>query len=122
MLSLSLITQCSNILCLIDLVLTIPASTAECERGFSVMGQIKSDWRSSLSPETVDDLMKVLMQSPNIDSFDPSEAIQLWLSSSARQRRPDAKELLAFCSDSEDECDDVCAGVSRLQGDLCVDC
>ena len=35
--------QYPNLLSLIDLVLTIPASTAECERGFSAMKRVKSD-------------------------------------------------------------------------------
>ena len=34
-----------SLLSLIDLILTLPASTAECERGFSAMKRVKLDWR-----------------------------------------------------------------------------
>ena len=37
----------------IDLLLTIPASTAVCERGFSAMKRIKSDHRASLTTQTI---------------------------------------------------------------------
>lgn len=37
-------TTCPAILELMDIVLTIPESTAEFGRGFNVMKQVKSDW------------------------------------------------------------------------------
>ncbi|KAK2564106.1 Zinc finger protein 862 [Acropora cervicornis] len=37
-----------NILMLVEILLILPLSTACCERGFSRMGKIKSDWRSCL--------------------------------------------------------------------------
>ena len=49
--------QLPNLLNFIDMILTIPASTAECERGFSAMKRIKSDWRTSLCTSTLSDLM-----------------------------------------------------------------
>ena len=42
-----------NLFALMDLVLTLPASTAECERGFSAMKVVKSNQRSSLNSDTV---------------------------------------------------------------------
>ena len=39
---------CPNILSLIDLILSIPAHSADAERGFSEMKLVKSDWRSNL--------------------------------------------------------------------------
>ena len=41
-------THALNVLQLIDLVLSLPASSADCERGFSLAKVIKSDWRSRL--------------------------------------------------------------------------
>ena len=40
-----------TILKLAEIVLVIPMSTAICERGFSALKRIKSDWRSSLGVE-----------------------------------------------------------------------
>ena len=79
--------QYPNLLSLIDLVLTIPASTAECERGFSAMKRVKSDWRCRLNTTTLSDLMFVMLEGSSIDMFNPSRACELW--AEAAQRRPD---------------------------------
>jgi len=63
---------CPDFLDLVDLVLCMPASTADCERGFNVMKMVKSDWRSSLKDETLSDLLFVYLSSPSIKDFDPS--------------------------------------------------
>ena len=69
---------CPNFLHMIDLIYTLPASTAECERGFSVMKTTKTDWRSSLSSERLSDLIMICLHSPPISEFNPSTAIDLW--------------------------------------------
>lgn len=46
----------SNILVLADLCLTLPASAAECEHGFSLMKVVKTDWRNRLKSSTLSDL------------------------------------------------------------------
>ena len=66
--------QLPNVLGLVDLILTIPASTAECERGFSAMKRVKSDWRASLNTSNLSDLM---LEGPSIDDFEPPRACQL---------------------------------------------
>ena len=62
----------------VDLILTIPASTADCERGFSAMKRIKTDWRCSLATSTLADLMCILLECSPIDLYDPSKACNLW--------------------------------------------
>ena len=52
--------QCPDILSLVDLILSLPASTEDCERGFSQMKLVKSDWRSRLSTTTLCDLCPAL--------------------------------------------------------------
>ena len=84
--------QCPDILSLVDLILTLPASTADCERGFSQMKLVKSDWRSRLSTTTLCDLLVVQLSSPSIEDFDPNPAVQLWHQDSIRSRRPDFME------------------------------
>ncbi|KAJ8313188.1 hypothetical protein KUTeg_005798 [Tegillarca granosa] len=42
--------RCKNFLMLIEILLALPISSSVCERGFSAMKRIKSDWRSSLKP------------------------------------------------------------------------
>jgi hypothetical protein len=42
---------------LIETVLVLPISSAICERGFSAVKRIKSDWRSNLRTETMNHLL-----------------------------------------------------------------
>ncbi|XP_038026320.2 sperm flagellar protein 2 isoform X2 [Anas platyrhynchos] len=76
-----------NILTLVDLILTLPASSAETERGFSQMKFIMMHLHSKLVSESVTDLMTIQMNSPDIKKFDPKKAIHLWNSSWQRNRR-----------------------------------
>ena len=92
-------TEAPNVFIVIDLVLSLPVSTAECERGFNTLKQIKNDWRSSLASDTTNDLMTILLCSPDISNYNPNEAIQLWLASGLRQRRPNFMDK----EDSSDE-------------------
>ena len=77
-----------NILAVINLVQTLPASSAEVERGFSQLKILKSDIRSTLSEERLNDLLAVKLLSADIQNFDPMPAIELWNTSSVRTRRP----------------------------------
>ena len=67
----------SNLLSLMDLVLILPVSTAECERGFSWLKQTKTDWCSSLHIKSLNNLMCVALESPRIAEFDPIHPIKL---------------------------------------------
>ena len=51
---------------LIDLLLSLPASSADCERGLCLVKVIKSDWKSRLRGTVVTDLMTVQLHSPEI--------------------------------------------------------
>ena len=104
-----------NLLMLVDLVLSLPESTAEFERGFNMMKQIKSDWRSTLGPEAINDLMTVLLLSPDIKDFDPQLAIDLWTTSGLRQRRPTYMDSSDEQSERGDEEDMVCVALSEIQ-------
>ncbi|XP_069105690.1 uncharacterized protein [Argopecten irradians] len=79
-----------NILAVIDLLLTIPASSAECERGFSCMKEVKTAYRNRLSSTAMSDLMAVQLLSPGIEQFTPTPAIHKWNADGSRARRPDS--------------------------------
>ena len=81
-------TEFPNFLSLVDLLLTIPAHSVECERGFSLMKHIKTSTRSSLGKDTVTSLIRISLQSPDEESFNPLPAIQFWNSEASRKRRP----------------------------------
>ncbi|CAH1264204.1 ZNF862 [Branchiostoma lanceolatum] len=75
-----------NVFQLLRLVLTIPIHTAECERSFSLMNRVKTDWRSCLDPKCLTSLMTIPLSEQSIETFDPEPAISLWWS--AGKRRP----------------------------------
>ncbi|XP_078700280.1 zinc finger protein 862-like [Branchiostoma floridae x Branchiostoma belcheri] len=77
-----------NILHLVQIMLVMPVSSAQCERGFSAQRRLKSDARASLSTKTVEDLIRITVEGPSLESFDPLTAIQKWLHSGQRPRRP----------------------------------
>ena len=63
---------------LLNLMLSLPVSSACCERGFSAITRIKTVYRTSLLPQTLDNLMQISINGPPISDFDPSPAIDHW--------------------------------------------
>ena len=51
--------QWSNVLTLVKLLLSLPASNGKLERIFSTMKIIKSEKRTSLNNDTLDDLLAI---------------------------------------------------------------
>ena len=82
------------ILSTIDLILSIPATSVECERGFSTMRRIKTEWRNQLNRSTLNDLMRIYLEGPDIVDFDPTPAIQPWFLAGVRKRCPDTVKPL----------------------------
>ncbi|XP_014666762.1 PREDICTED: zinc finger protein 862-like [Priapulus caudatus] len=93
--------MCSNLLHLVEIILTIPVSTAVCERGFSAVKRIKSDWRASLTTETMTRLLGVSMEGPTLDAYDAGKAMDLWWTRAQRSRRPQFHD-----ADDDDDDDD----------------
>ena len=71
---------------LFEVFLVMPVSTAVCERGFSTMKQIKSDWRASLSTESLQRLMFLSMEGPSV--LEAEEVVDQWWSGGKRAKRP----------------------------------
>lgn len=69
-------------------MLVLPLATACCERGFSTLKRIKSDWRSRLETETLDNLMRISIDGPDLESYNAARALQHWWDKGERQRRP----------------------------------
>ena len=70
-----------NVATLITLALTMPVSTAGCERGFSKHNLIKNKIRARLKTENVATLMKMSLDTPdlsNVDTFNFSRAFEIW--------------------------------------------
>jgi len=86
-----------------DIVLTLPAQSADAERGFSELKLVKSDWRTNLGNDVLTDLLHVSLHTAHIGGFDPTAAIHLWNASGPRTRRP---EFVQWDTDSDDYSDE----------------
>ena len=70
----------------VDLPLSIPAHSSECERGFSLMKLVKTDWRNCLTDDAFTDLIQINLHCADIKEFNPDQAIDLWNTASIRGR------------------------------------
>ncbi|KAG7173431.1 Zinc finger protein 862-like 12 [Homarus americanus] len=92
--------RCASFLHLVDLQLSIPASSADIECGFSQVKLIKTDWRSRLTDDHLTDLMVVQLQTVCVGNFNPDKAIPRFLTTGARH--VDGYTHTAGCSTVED--------------------
>ena len=58
---------------------TLPCSTAECERGFSLMNIISTDLRSALLVKNLSSLMLVNLDGPPLRLWHPGPYVMSWL-------------------------------------------
>ena len=82
-----------NILMLAEIILCIPVSSAICERGFSTMARVKSDWRSRLNIDMLNILMAISIEGPASSDYNAQRALELWWHGGQRTRRPDFHDL-----------------------------
>ena len=72
----------SNILARIAV---LPASSAQVERLFSTMKRIKSAQRNRLKSNTLDNLMRISIEGPCVQNWDPYPALRKWESMGNRR-------------------------------------
>lgn len=75
----------SNVLHLVRIMLTLPISSAECERAFSAQKRIKSHVRSCLSVQRLSDLILISSEGPELAEFDPQKSVNKWMSNGKRR-------------------------------------
>ncbi len=85
-----------HILGVFNLLLVIPAASAEVERGFSQLKLVKTKLRTRLSEKHLNILLDIKMLAKPISKYNPSKAIELWNASSCRIRRPNFGEASTF--------------------------
>ena len=68
-------TECVNIIHLIEILFMIIFTNAKVERMLSRMKRVKSDWRTRLHRDTLDDLLRIGEEGPSIQNFNPDTAI-----------------------------------------------
>ncbi|KAL4121027.1 hypothetical protein QTP88_013612 [Uroleucon formosanum] len=59
-----------------NLIKTIPCSTAECERGFSLMNIICTDIRSRLTIQNISNLMMININGPPLSIWNPEDYVK----------------------------------------------
>jgi len=64
---------------LVRIVFALPVSTAEVERGFSILKHIRYDRRSRLTPDTLKDIMFLRINGPSVSNFNPQDYVKKWI-------------------------------------------
>lgn len=77
-------TGCDNIKQMLSTYLVVPQSTADCERGFSVLKLIKTHLRNRLCSANLNNAMLIGIEGPTITEMDFDQAINLF---STKKRR-----------------------------------
>ncbi len=57
----------------------LPVGSADAERGFSIMKHTRYDRRSSLKGSTLDKILRIRINGPDIGEFDPLRYARIWL-------------------------------------------
>ena len=70
-----------HIMILILIMLTISPTTAECERGFRSVNNIKTTARTSMKQEALSSLVRIKVDGPDLMEYNPTESIINWLNS-----------------------------------------
>ena len=67
-----------NILVVAELAFNLPFSNGRVEQIFSSLKVLKTDRRTSMQNETLNDLLEVYIEGPPLSSFSADSAIELW--------------------------------------------
>ena len=67
-----------NFVKLAEVCLTLPISTADCERAFSTMRRVKTRLRSEMNNSTLNNCMRISIEGPSLQSFDFNAAVESW--------------------------------------------
>ena len=83
-----------NVLMLAKLLFSLPSSNGKLERVFSQVNVIKSEKRTTLSNEALNDLLMLTSNPTPLNNFSPDKAIGLWWG--AKARRPNQRKRKVY--------------------------
>ena len=63
---------------MIELLFSLPFTNSKGERTFLIMKVVKTDRRTSLKADTLDNLMEINVEGPSVENFTADHAIKLW--------------------------------------------
>ncbi len=78
--------ELTSILVLVKLMMTMSSSTAQCERSFSLMNQLKTNLQTTMSAETLSSRIRVACSIDSLTSFNAEPVLQYWLTSGGRKQ------------------------------------
>ena len=64
---------------LVRVALVIPVGSADAERGFAIMNNIKTSKRASLEHRELEGLMRIKINGPSIEKFDANRYAAYWV-------------------------------------------
>ncbi len=97
----------ANILGLIKLLFTLPMSNGRVERIFSSLKLIKTDRRSKLSENHLDDLLRISVDGPPASEWNATNAVRLWWSDKQRRQVDDTRKAPRRLETPDGECSDT---------------
>ena len=100
---------------LVDLILTLPVGSADCERCFNRVKTIKTEWRTRLSRQSLNDQLAILLSDTTIETFNPEPAVDLWNRSYSRKRKLDHALEPEASDEEEDELAKLEEGANMLR-------
>jgi len=65
----------------LSIVLVLPVGSADVERGFSIFDHFRISRRGRLTPKHIEDITRIRVNSPDINTFDATLYTLHWLSS-----------------------------------------
>ena len=74
-----------NILMDIEILFCIPVSNGQVERLFSQLKLVITDKRINLSNELLDSLLRINVEEPPLEQWDPTEAVNSWWTEKSRR-------------------------------------
>ncbi|XP_023698486.2 zinc finger protein 862-like isoform X1 [Paramormyrops kingsleyae] len=87
------ISEYSNLLHIIHILLVVPIASAHVERQFSIIKRILGDFRGSLSLPVIEHLVRICSSGVSVSKFDPNPAVENWWLS--QKRRPNFRSRKA---------------------------
>ena len=69
---------CPNLSTLASRALIHPVTTADCERAFSTMKRMKTELRNCMSTKTLNQLLQICIEGPQLEEFDRDKAVDTW--------------------------------------------
>ena len=71
-------TKWTNVLAVVELLFCLPVSNSHLERVFSQLKLVKSERRTCLGEDRLDQLVRISVEAPVLAQWDPSSTVELW--------------------------------------------